>query len=624
MFKTLIRTFTVGAALCMALFSLPGSGQVRADNREGEFAAALALLDARAYPEALDAFRALERNGGGSRFLDYYLGRALQFNYHFQEAVRYYEKFSSEATRQEKRDYGIDRLIGECRDATEITASYNPCEVMNVTFIDLLDSAQFSQIKMKGGQLQYKPARYMEEGESRGEWTGLMFLPSGAVRGEYAYFAGYERNRRSGAQLFRIRKGTGNSWGEPEEIRDLNTDGNELLPYFDPIENDLYFASDGRKGIGGLDLYRSHYDSERDTWSEPMNVGFPINSVMDEFLLLPGTDLGMLMFFTNRQGPDGMLTVYRVHVTEPKKKTNANDPAMLAEIASMEGMAEEILAELESLKSASSHDEKDEGAAGEPGPQPAPSRVVTPVKILDSPGRSAGTTMLFEEAILHRAMADSLKHLAVEATVLVRESDDPNDRWVWQKQIMLWEKKSRDEEARADSLFAHLERQQSAGTLAGRIPSTIEIDTLIDDLTVYRFTGTSMTEGEPGTQPEVIGGEKEPVTAINRFDVIDHSPYSAAHPVPMDVQLPEGTFYRIQLGVFSSEVEGDLFKGITPITGERVEERGLVRYYAGKFSRYADASWALEVVRAKGFQDAFIVAWYNGKQVPTHTAKQLE
>jgi hypothetical protein len=232
--------------------------------------------------------------------------------------------------------------------------------------------------------------------------------------------------------------------------------------------------------------------------------------------------------------------------------------------------------------------------------------------------------MLFEEAILHRAMADSLKHLAVEATVLVRESDDPNDRWVWQKQIMLWEKKSRDEEARADSLFAHLERQQSAGTLAGRIPSTIEIDTLIDDLTVYRFTGTSMTEGEPGTQPEVIGGEKEPVTAINRFDVIDHSPYSAAHPVPMDVQLPEGTFYRIQLGVFSSEVEGDLFKGITPITGERVEERGLVRYYAGKFSRYADASWALEVVRAKGFQDAFIVAWYNGKQVPTHTAKQLE
>ncbi len=624
MFKIPIRTFIVGAALWMTLPSLPASGQERPDDSEGEFAAALALLNDHAYPDALDAFRALERKGGGSRFFDYYLGRALQFNYHFREAIRYYEEFSSEATRQEKRDYGVDRLIEECGDAIELTATYNPCEVMNVTFIDLLDSAQFSQIKMKGGQLQFKPVRYMGEGETHEDWTSLMFLPSGAVRGEYAYFAGYERNRRSGAQLFRIRKGTGNAWGEPEVIRDLNTDGNELLPYFDPIENDLYFASDGRKGIGGLDLYRSHYDSERDSWSEPMNLGFPINSVMDEFLLLPGTDLGMLMFFTSRQGPEGMLTVYRVHVTEPKKRTDSGDPDRLAEIASMEGVAEDILAELESLKSADPEVEKMEGVADESEAPTAPFREVTPVKILDTPERSTGTAMLFEEAILHRAMADSLKHLAVEATVRVRESDDPNDRWVWQKQIMLWEKKSRDEEARADSLLAHLERRQSAGALAGPPPSTLEVDTVIDDLTVYRFTGSSLTEGEPGTQPEVVIEEKKSETVINRFDVIDHSPYSAAHPVPMDVPIPAGTFYRIQLGVFSGEVEGDLFKGITPITGERVEERALVRYYAGKFSRYADASWALEVVRAKGFQDAFIVAWYNGNQVPTHTAKQLE
>ncbi|MGW8315231.1 MAG: SPOR domain-containing protein [Bacteroidales bacterium] len=624
MFKTPIRTFLLGLGLWMGPLLHPGFGQSIPPSGEEKFASAVALLNSHAYPEALDAFRAMERQGSAGRLLDYYLGRALQLNYHFPEAIQYYQRFASGATRQEKRDYGIDQLITNCRNAMEMTATYNPCKVMNVTFIDLLDSAQFSQIRMKGGQLRYKPADYMEEGETRKEWTSLMFLPSAAVRGEYAYFSGFQRNRRDGAQLFRIRKGAGNTWGDPEEIRELNTAGNEILPYFDPIENDLYFASDGRKGIGGFDLYRAHYDSDRDSWSESMNLGFPINSVMDEVLLLPGTDLGMLMFFTNRQGPDSMVTVYRVHVTEPKKGTDVDNPRMLAEIASMGGAAEDILAELESLRTTPSERTMKQRSSPEPATVSEREPEITPVRILEAPVAGTGTAVMFDEAVRHRDMADSLKKLAVEATVLVRESDDPNDRWVWQKQIMLWEKKSRDEEARADSLFAHLELQQSPASLAGEVPPALQVDTVIDDLTVYRFTGATASDGEPGTSPSVVQGEPDPAPFIYRFDVLDRSPDSPDQPVPMDIPLPAGTFYRIQMGVFSNEVDAELFSGITPITGEWVEERGLMRYYAGKFSRYADASIALDVVREKGFPDAFIVAWYNGKQVPTHTAKQLE
>lgn len=642
MFKTQARTILLGTGLLMGTWFHPGFGQTSSHSGDEAFAAAVALLESHAFPEALDAFRALERRGSGNRLLDYYMGRALQLNYHFQEALSYYEKFQSGATRQEEREYEIDQLTASCHSAMEIAATYNPCKVMNVTFIDLLDSLQFSQIKMKGGQLQFKPAAYFEEGETHSDWTSLMFLPRDPVRGEFAYFSGFKRNRRDGAQLFRVKRGIGNAWGDPEEIRTLNTDGNEILPYFDPIDNDLYFATDGREGVGGFDLYRSHYDSERDSWSEPLNLGFPINSVMDEFLLLPGTDLGMLMFFTNRQGEDSLLTVYRVHVTEPKKRTDVNNPVMLADIASMGGVAEDILAELEALKTTPVPGQKPE-TTSVPDRKPE----ITPVRILEPtstrtgtnapvsgagttasvsgvPAAGAGTAVLFGGAVRHQDMADSLKKLAVEATILVRESDDPNDRWVWQKQIMLWEKKSRDEEARADSLFAQLELRKSTESLAGPVPPALQVDTVIDELTVYRFTGSPSTDGEPGTPPSVILEEPEAVQSINRFDVMNNSPYSQTHPVPMDVLLPAGTFYRIQLGVFSNEVDPDQFRGITPITGEQLEERGLVRYYAGKFSRYVDASAALEVVRGEGFSDAFIVAWYNGKQVPTPTAKQLE
>ena len=206
----------------------------------------------------------------------------------------------------------------------------------------------------------------------------------------------------------------------------------------------------------------------------------------------------------------------------------------------------------------------------------------------------------------------------------MRESDDPKDRWVWQKQIMLWEKKSRDEEARADSLLARLEREETRALLEVSVPPAIETDTVIGDIRVYRFTGGASPEGEPGTPAPLAGKGPAGHSPVNRFDILDHSTYSGDQPVPMDVPIPAGTHYRIQLGVFSSEVEGEVFLGVTPVTGEWLEERGLVRYYAGKFSRYEDASAALERVRERGFSDAFIVSWYNGRQVPTHTAKQLE
>jgi hypothetical protein len=248
------------------------------------------------------------------------------------------------------------------------------------------------------------------------------------------------------------------------------------------------------------------------------------------------------------------------------------------------------------------------------------------VTILTEPPTPSATQLLLAEALLYQAKSDSLKNLAINATIMVRESEDPNDRWVWQKQILLWEKKSRDQQEIADELYA-----RHAGSLkaqqqwrAGKVPETIRVDTVVGGMTVYRFTGTSELEGEPGTAPALVQAGREVEPVINRFDILNYSPYSPDHPVPMDVPIPQGAFYRIQLGVYSSEVEQAVFQGISPITGERIEDRGFVKYYAGKFSRYQDASTALAKVQSKGFEDAFIVAWYNGNPITTQKAKQLE
>jgi len=553
----------------------------------------------------------------------FYLGRAYHLSYNFQDARNCYESYERIASKQERKTHQVKHLIATCRSASEITSSYNPYEVMNVTFMDMSDSLQYSQVKMKGGELGRKPMGYFRGDEDREALTSLMFMPKDPVRGDYLYYSGYGKNAKEGSQIFRVRKGSGRSWGDPHEISSLNSPGNEILPYYDPIENDLYFASDGRYGVGGFDLYRSHYDVERDQWTEPVNLGFPVNSVADEYILLPGTDLGMVLFFSTRQGTDSTVTIYRVHLVEPKKKTTLNNDKQLREIALLGGVAQEMQAELEATMPQAQQTQAQQ-AHMESGAGQDESVVSLSTVPEDAPLPAYQETLAL--ALRHQAVSDSIKDLAAMARIQVRESDDPNDRWVWQKQIMVWEKRANDEEQLADQFYGQMEqeRTQQLSKPAVNAPETIEVDREIDGLTVYRYTKPeSKVSGKADTRPPPA--KTNPVSSkINRFDILGRSPYSAANPIPMDVALPSGTYYRIQLGAFGSALNPDAFGGLSPITGENLKDRGLIKYYAGKFSRYEDASSALPRIHSQGYEDAFIVAWYNGAQVPTQKAKQLE
>jgi hypothetical protein len=369
-----------------------------------------------------------------------------------------------------------------------------------------------------------------------------------------------------------------------------------------------------------------------------MNLGFPVNSAMDEYLLLPGTDLGMVLFFSTRQGTDSTVTVYRVHLSEPKKKTAANDDKMLRDIAHLGGVAGDILAEIRNLERPSKPSEREiiaEKSVTDVTPADAEAsvqvgdRAATPVST-----PSSAYQFYLSEALTHQARSDSLKDLADDARRRVRESDDPNDKWVWQKQIMVWEKRARDEETMADFLYSKMEMQKPpvASLPAGNHPETIEVDKVVNDVTVYRYTKpVTDREGEPdssvkstASQPRVQPSTVSRQIPINRFDILPQSPYSASNPIPMDVNIPRGTFYRIQLGAFGSMVEPGEFGGLSPITADRLKDRGVIKYYAGKFTRYEDASVVLPRIQSQGYEDAFIVAWYNGIQVSTQKAKQLE
>ena len=76
------------------------------------------------------------------------------------------------------------------------------------------------------------------------------------------------------------------SWSEPVNLgENINSNKEEQSPFIHPDNRTLYFASDGLIGMGGFDLFKVTKKDDG-TWSEPVNLGYPINTVWDEIGLI--------------------------------------------------------------------------------------------------------------------------------------------------------------------------------------------------------------------------------------------------------------------------------------------------------------------------------------------------
>lgn len=67
----------------------------------------------------------------------------------------------------------------------------------------------------------------------------------------------------------------------------INTMGDEITPYYNPVEGTLYFASNGQISIGGIDVFRAN--GARSRWEKAENMGTPVNSSADDFFFIKTT-----------------------------------------------------------------------------------------------------------------------------------------------------------------------------------------------------------------------------------------------------------------------------------------------------------------------------------------------
>jgi len=124
--------------------------------------------------------------------------------------------------------------------------------------------------------------------------------------GQVLYFVSNMPGGQGGTDLYYSRREASGDWALPVNMSELNTEGNERSPAFDE-QGGFYFSSDGRIGMGGLDIFKAKPDG--DHFGAVENAGYPLNSPQDDFACLPiSADHGY--FSSNRMDGLGSDDIY--------------------------------------------------------------------------------------------------------------------------------------------------------------------------------------------------------------------------------------------------------------------------------------------------------------------------
>jgi outer membrane protein OmpA-like peptidoglycan-associated protein len=89
----------------------------------------------------------------------------------------------------------------------------------------------------------------------------------------------------------------GKPYGEVRNLGNaVNTAADEASPFYDVAAKQLFLSSDGRVGMGGMDVYAVNGDLNRNEWKEAVNLGAPVNSVKDDLYYRkdPASDMAYL------------------------------------------------------------------------------------------------------------------------------------------------------------------------------------------------------------------------------------------------------------------------------------------------------------------------------------------
>ncbi len=142
------------------------------------------------------------------------------------------------------------------------------------------------------------------------------------ANGKYLLMAIETDDGYGGLDLYMSYKTGDNTWSKPLNLGpDVNTAANDYSPFLAADGITLYYSTSGHAGYGKEDIFLTRrIDDTWQRWTEPMNMGKPINSnESDSKFSIPAS--GSYAYFSSKDGSVGLNDIFRILLPDTAKPT---------------------------------------------------------------------------------------------------------------------------------------------------------------------------------------------------------------------------------------------------------------------------------------------------------------
>ena len=142
--------------------------------------------------------------------------------------------------------------------------------------------------------------------------------------GKTLYFSSNRPGGLGGTDLYKATKDAKGEWANVKNLGPkINTPFDEEGPFIDYDLVTLYFSSKGHKNMGSYDIFRAVFDPQKDAWSTPENLGYPINTPDDDIFYITSSDGKRAYYSSVREDGLGYTDIFLITTPEGMKEREA-------------------------------------------------------------------------------------------------------------------------------------------------------------------------------------------------------------------------------------------------------------------------------------------------------------
>lgn len=245
---------------------------------------------------------------------DFYLADSYFISYKFDEAVEYFTTYMENSPTGSFIQQAEDKLR-RAQIAERLSK--------RVEAIEVLDSITVNKKEfLKHYDLSKETGHFNIERITTPNKRLLDLVSFVTQRGDRKIFTDVVENR---TRLFSSNKLLV-GWSKPEYVSEnLNSEGDEAYPFLMLDGVTLYFASNNENSIGGYDIFITRYNPNIDDYLSPENIGFPFNSIYNDYMYVIDEIRNTGWFVTDRHQQKDKVTIYKFKHQDEKSYVDVDD-----------------------------------------------------------------------------------------------------------------------------------------------------------------------------------------------------------------------------------------------------------------------------------------------------------